>query len=202
MSLLLRSQPTQCDLSTGGIRRFLITNRADISALLYQDDNFNLVTALEYPAGSEAFFINIETAATETRLTETLNRTNGDIYDVQLVSNLVRLDEDKRQFLEELTVNAVFVIIEDRNGIFWVLGFDAPFRLTAYEAGTDGAGGVSQYNFTISGKSRYKMRQLDEAAANDLNVLVVDCSIYAGSTVSAVPGVLSQYFNCLVSDFF
>ena len=46
------------------------------------------------------------------------------------------------------------------------------------------------------------MRELSESAANGLNVLVTDCSAFAASQVQAIPGVLAQYFDCFVNDFF
>jgi hypothetical protein len=202
MSLLMKTEPKQCELSTGGVKSIFITNRNDVLSLLYTDDNFNIVTGLQYPGGSEAFFINFDTNDGVTTLTDTLEKNNGDLYRVEINTNLVRIDEAKRGFLEELHTNPVLVVIQDRNSKFWIVGFDAPLRMRTYEGETDTAGGVSQYSFSINGKSRFKMRELSAAAAAGLNILTNDCGQFAGAQVSATTGTLAPFFDCFVNDFY
>lgn len=203
MSLLLITTPNVCEFSAGGIRKVILTNHSDIKGVLFTDDNFNLITGFEYPGGSEAFWLLYETTNEGTRLQETLiNDSAGDTYDIEFKANLVFLKEQHRAFMEELTVNKLSAVVEDNNGRFWFIGEDAPVTLTSYEAKTDNAGGVSEYNITLGLRSRYKMREVSAAAAATLPVLVTDCSAYAGFQIVAVPGAIGLYYNCAIQDFF
>ena len=202
MSCLLLTTPQVCSLSAGGVKKILLAPAADVGTLLFTDDNLNIVTGFQYQSFIAAFWIVLEPTRQQTKLTEAYSDENGPIYDVEISSNLVRIDEDKRGFFEELQSNPVAAVIQDYNDKFWIVGIDAPLRLTAYTAGTDPQGGISQYAFSLSGRSRFRMVELSTTAANGLFVLVEDCTIYAGFQISAVPGPIGQYYSCVINEFF
>ena len=202
MSCLLLTTPQTCNLSTGGVARILITPAADISGLLFTDDNLNLATGLSYPLGSAAYWLVVEANRQQTRISEAYSDENGPLYDVELVSSLVRMDEAKRGFFEELSNNQVAAVIQDLNGKFFIIGIDAPLLLNAYNAGTDAGGGVNQYTFTLSGRSRFRMVELSAAAAAGLFVLSTDCGAYSGAQVGSIPGPVGIYYPCVINEFF
>ncbi len=202
MSCLLLSTPNTCALSTGGVQRFLITPFSSLLSLTFTDDNLNLATGIQYPGGTGAVWLPLDANRQQTRLSETYSDENGPLYDIEVVSSLVRMDEVKRGFLDDVQNNQVAAIIQDLNGRFWITGTDAPLLLTAYNAGTDTAGGANQYTFTLSGRSRFKMVELDSAAAGALFVAATDCGAYAGFQIGNIPGPVGIYYPCIVNEFF
>ena len=202
MSCLLLTTPQTCDLSTGGVASILITPAADITALLFTGDNLNIATGLTYPLGASAYWIELAANRQQTRISEAYNDENGPLYDVELVSSLIRMDEAKRGFFEELQNNQVAAVIQDLNGKFFIIGIDAPLILNAYNAGTDAGGGNNQYTFTLSGRSRFRMVELSASAAAGLYVLSTDCGAYSGAQVGSIPGPVGIYYPCVVNEFF
>jgi len=125
------------------------------------------ITAL---SGATGAFYQIELPKDTASITETFNvsQVNGTAFFDQAVTISVQhLGSAKRAQIQLLAYNrASRVIVEDNNGVYWLLGLTRGCSLTAGTTATGTApGDATQYNFTLSAQEPEMMFQVATLAA-------------------------------------
>lgn len=125
------------------------------------------ITAL---TGGTGDFYQVELPKDTASITETFNvsQVNGTAFWDQAVTISVQhLSSAKRQQIQLLAYNrASRVVVEDNNGIYWLVGLTRGCTLTAGTTATGTApGDATQYNFTLSAQEPEMMYQVENLAA-------------------------------------
>lgn len=118
-----------CNSNIGGIKRVLLANADDVTAVSITDDVISAITMasskkfLEYQ-----FRPNTGSISSNYQVSD-----NGASPYVQtdLVMAFSRLETSKRVAIIALAQADLVAIVEDMNGKYWYLGYDAPLHLSA-----------------------------------------------------------------------
>jgi hypothetical protein len=150
MSCALTSGFTlDCRDSVGGIKAILVAevkNKGTITA------SAGVITAFTMASGKQ--FFRYEFRKQTGSFTETIvtNDENGTLfYEQSITAQLSRLEATKRNELFLLAKNNVMVIVEDRNGKYWLMGQEDGMVLSgAGQTGT-AMGDFNGYQLTFTG---------------------------------------------------
>jgi hypothetical protein len=123
-----------CAANMGGIKRVLLANRADVASITIGTDK---VTAITMESGKKFYEYNFKPGTSGMTSNWQVNRENGVKYvqtDLQMVFN--RMETTKRVEVEAMAQADLYAIVEDNNGLYWLLGLDNPLELSAGDGPT------------------------------------------------------------------
>lgn len=156
-----------CEPSMGGVKRVLLTNAADIATKTLTDNRVSAVT-MSGAAKFHEYLFKPETANFAS--TYQVNRTNGTLY-VQTLLQMAfsRMDTAKRVEIVAIAAAETVAIVEDMNGKYWFLGWDAPLEINAGDGGTGTArADRNGYGVTLEDDSLELPYEVDAAIVDAL----------------------------------
>lgn len=142
-----------CTPSMGGVVRVFVANHSDVSGVTVTDEQITAI-AMAATAKFKTFAFDPQTASLSSN--RTIDLAAGVNFVVsELLLQFRRMETSKRVALAALAVNDLAVIVEDANGKYWYLGFDAPVNASA----NDGLTGTSRtdrngYSITLQDNSK------------------------------------------------
>ena len=151
-----------CASNMGGIKRVLIANAADVTALTLSSDIISSITMATSKKFVEFFFRQNTSSMTSTWQ---VNNENGTNY-VQTLLAMVfnRMETSKRASIMALAQAEVVAIVEDNNGTFWYLGYDYPLLLNAGDGPTGTArADRNGYSVTLEDNSKALPYEVDDS---------------------------------------
>ena len=149
--ILTQGFALDCRDSVGGVKRVLITEHANINTLT---ETAGIVTTFTLNLGKQFFDYKLERnvgSMTDTQAGSVENGTN--IYTTEVVVVLNKLQSTVRNEWKLLAQNRLAIIVEDKNGKYWLCGKSTGMDLTSSNGATGTAGGDrSGYTFTFTGE--------------------------------------------------
>lgn len=150
-----------CASNMGGIKRVLLANRADISAITITS---NKVTGITMESGKKFYEYALRPGTSSMTSNWQVNRENGVKYvQTDLVMIFNRMETAKRIEVEAMAAGDLAAIVEDNNGLFWLLGNENPLEMSA----GDGPTGTAR-----SDRNGYSVTLQDDASTLPVEVLV------------------------------
>lgn len=157
-----------CTPNMGGIKRALIANADDVTAMTVTADQVNAITM-----ASGAVFVEFNFRKGSSHFTSTLNKddANGVSYvSTEIVLNFNRMETTKRVEMAALAVNEMCVLIQDSNDKWWAFGVDEPVLASA-GTGESGTARTDRNGYSITlldNAKSWPYEATDEAVADAL----------------------------------
>ena len=165
-NLTLKGLVNQCDSSRGGVKRVLI---ADRSTTITFAESEGVITGVTGGSWLQ-YYIRPNTSSFTS--TATIDAANGVNY-VETKLNLVftKIDAVKRLEMNALLVGEVYVIVEDANGVYHLLGKEEAVVATnaTAESGTVRSDG-NKYTLELTDTTSGFPLQLTDAAIEGLTI--------------------------------
>ena len=123
-----------CAANMGGIKRVLLANRADVSAITIGS---NKVTAITMETSKKFYEYNFRPGTSSMKPSYQISAENGTKFvqtDLLMIFN--RMETTKRVEIEAMAQADLYGIVEDNNGLFWLLGYDNPLELSQGDGDT------------------------------------------------------------------
>lgn len=118
-----------CAANMGGIRRVLLSNRADVTGITVTSNKINAITMA---TGKKFYEYGFRPGTSSMASNWQVNRENGVKYvQTDLVMVFNRMETAKRVEVEAMAQADLYAIVEDNNGLYWLLGYDNPLELSA-----------------------------------------------------------------------
>ena len=159
--------PRDCEPSIGGLKRLLLANREDVTAITVNNDMVSAITLASTKKFKEYRFLDETASATSTYQ---INKQNGSKYvqtDIVLVFS--RMETAKRVEISALANNDMIGIGEDMNGKFWLYGKDNEITATAGDGSTGTArADRNGYGITLQDNSLELPYEVDADIIDDL----------------------------------
>ena len=142
-----------CSPSMGGIKRVLLANRTDVASITISS---NKVTAITMESSKKFYEYNFKPGTSSMASNYQVNVENGVAYvqtDLQMIFN--RMQTTARVEVMAMAAADLYAIVEDNNGLYWMLGMDEPLILSA----GDGLTGTARtdrngYSVTLQDNSK------------------------------------------------
>ena len=118
-----------CAANMGGIKRVLLANQSDVTAIA---ETSNVVTTITMDTGKKFKEYNFRPGTGSLSSNWQVNAENGVAYvqsDLVMVFN--RMETSKRVEIIALAQADLYAIVEDMNGTYWLLGQYEPLVLSA-----------------------------------------------------------------------
>lgn len=184
-----------CDYTAGGVRRVLAIPRELFTGytLGSEDEVTGVITSI--PVWYE---FCLQDAVTVMNVAEDKGDA-GVRFIVSLAAATVYMSQQNRNVLESLRRRRLTLIIEDRNGRYWLIGEDGAARVENI-TGTTGAARTesNQYTFTFRAFTRWLPRTVSADVVENLQIGAIDCQAYVGLPIGDVP--MAVLLNCYVND--
>ena len=136
-----------CAANMGGIKRVLLANRADVASITIGTGK---VTAITMESGKKFYEYNFKPGTSSMTSNWQVNRENGVKYvqtDLQMVFN--RMETNKQVEVVAMAQADLYAIVEDNNGLYWLLGLDNPLELSAGD-GTTGTARTDRNGYSVT----------------------------------------------------
>ena len=142
-----------CNANMGGIKRVLLANRADVASITVTSNKVNAITM---ESGKKFYEYNFKAGTSSMSSNWQINAENGVAYvqtDLLMVFN--RMQTTARVEVMAMAAADLYAIVEDNNGLYWMLGKDEPLNLSA----GDGLSGTARtdrngYSVTLQDNSK------------------------------------------------
>ena len=123
-----------CAANMGGIKRVLLANRADVASITLTSGK---VSAITMESSKKFYEYNFKPGTSSMTSNWQVNRENGVKYvQTDLVMVFNRMETTKRVEVEAMAQADLYAIVEDNNGLYWLLGLDNPLELSAGDGPT------------------------------------------------------------------
>lgn len=140
-----------CNTSVGGIKRIYVANWSDVAEVTEADGVITGITMATGTSGDTKFkeyaFRKQTGSMTSTLNVNEQNGTHFVQTDISLV--FTRMETSKRIELSALSLGQLMVIVEDANGIYWLVGKEQYVSASAGGAQT-GQAATDQNAFTLT----------------------------------------------------
>ena len=156
-----------CASNMGGIKRVLLANQSDVTAVTVTS---NAVSAITMDTGKKFKEYNFRPGTGSLSGSYQVNAENGVAYvqtDLQMVFN--RMETAKRVEIVAMAQADLYAIVEDNNGKYWLLGYEEPLNLSAGDlasgtARTDRNG----YSVTLTDNAKEPPMEVDSSIISGL----------------------------------
>lgn len=151
-----------CRDGVGGIKEIYITELANIAGATL---TAGVITALTGAvAKMQTYALDKEFASATEKINN--NDANGTVfYDQTVKLKLKKLTTVKRNELRLAVQNLLGVMILDRNGVYWMLGYENGLTLSGDGVTGNGMGDFNGYDLTLVGKEGQPMYEVDGTLA-------------------------------------
>lgn len=167
--------PKDCAYSSGGVRGVWFANRDDVAATELTDGIITTITMAETSGGAGAAtpakFKSYAFQKNTASFTSTLNvADNGSKYvSTELAVSFMKMDTAKRLEVDALAVADLVAIVQDANGKYWYLGYEAPLTVTGGTAQTGASrSDDNNYQLTLTDEKNGFLYEIAEAALADI----------------------------------
>lgn len=146
-SQILSGIAKDCLVNKGGIKRVILANRDDVTAVTITDGR---VTAITMASGKKFLEFGFRANTGNFSSTWQINSDNGTKY-VQTLLTMIfgRMDTAKRVAIMALAQADLIGIVEDANGLFWLLGYDDPLMLADGSDAQTGTARADRNGYTV-----------------------------------------------------
>ena len=121
-----------CTASMGGIKRVLLANQSDVTAIAITT---NVISTITMDTGKKFKEYNFRAGTGSMSSNWQVNVENGVSYvQTDLVMIFNRLQTAARVEVMAMAQADLYAIVEDMNGAYWFLGYDEPIYLSAGDA--------------------------------------------------------------------
>lgn len=141
-----------CDSGMGGVKRILVANHAEVTAVTVADSKISTITMASSAKFKEYNFKKGVAYATTTLNVDSANGINFKGTDLYIAIN--GMSTAKRVEMEALAAGELAVIFEDNNGKFFYLGKDNPVTASA---------GTGQTGAALTDRNGYDITLHDDA---------------------------------------
>lgn len=149
-----------CAGNMGGLKRVLLANRDDVASIAVASDK---VTAITMESGKKFFEYRFRPGTSSMASNWQVNRENGVKYvQTDLVMVFNRMETSKRVEVQAMAQADLYAIVEDNNGLYWLLGYDNPLDLSA----GDGLTGTARTD-----RNGYSVTLQDDSKAMPFEIL-------------------------------
>lgn len=159
-----------CTHTIGGIRAVYIANRGDVTAATMED---KVITAITMESGAKfhkyLFRKNSASNMVSTRGGDDAAGTH--VITTNIAMTFAMMDTDKRVEMDALSVGQFIVIVEDKNGRYWmpILPTDDYISATAGEGNTGTTTSeANQYTLTLTGEASHYPIEVEAVAMKDI----------------------------------
>lgn len=159
-----------CEPNMGGVRAIYLANRDDVTSIAVGTDSAitgTVITGITMASGKtfQEFTVRKNTCSMTSTLN--VNENGSNFVSTELSIILRRMDSNKRMAMNALILGECYAIVEDANGLRWLLGFDEPVTCTAGTGETGTAkGDANQYTVTLGDESMEYPYELNTASFN------------------------------------
>lgn len=127
---------TECGASMGGVRIATVRNRADVESITVVDGEVTAMTLAE-SAAEDAAVLAFRDQTCQLSSEGTIDDVQGvHFYTHTLAFRFPRMSASKRMSIHALTHAETIAVVKDNNGVYWLVGNEAPLRASAVTAGT------------------------------------------------------------------
>lgn len=154
-----------CESNIGGIRRLWLANYHDVTVTSDAGVVTNLAMKTEVKFKPYELWRNLS----DFSFTQA-DSTNGNVsFDVTLNAIFPRMNKEKRVEMEAITKAPLMAIVQDSNGLYWVLGTDEGLRSN----GSTGQTGVAksdsnQYQMVLTESAGYTPMPVEEDVVKEV----------------------------------
>lgn len=159
-----------CNNTIGGIRAVYIANRGDVTAATIEDE---VITALSLSSSAKfhkyLFRKNSSSNMVSTKSGDDAAGTH--VITTNVVMTFAGMDTEKRVEMDALSVGQFLVIVEDRNGKFWmpILPTEDYMAASAGEGNTGSTTSeANQYTITLTGDANHYPYEVEAAAMSSI----------------------------------
>ena len=118
-----------CSPNIGGIKRVLLANTSDVSALTVTT---GVVSAITMDTGKKFKAYNFNPQTSSLSSNYTVDQANNiKFVESDLVLVFAKMNTTARLEIAALAQADLYAIVEDNNGTFWLLGYDEPVGISA-----------------------------------------------------------------------
>jgi hypothetical protein len=155
-----------CKDTVGGIKKIYITELSNVTAVTENVSGY--VTAITKTAGKKFFTYNLESRGAN-NFTQNIqaDAAAGTVaYEQSVVANFVKLQYETQATLDNLIKNRLMIIVETKDGSYWMFGKLNGMEVTAGTANSGQAMNEFQgYQLTFTG--------MEKALANEVDSTVI-----------------------------
>ena len=141
---VLSGIPRDCEGSIGGVKRVLFINHDALGKVTVNEET-GVVTAIEATGKFQEYIPKKNTASFAPALT--VGDGDNRSYTATLVLNFGKMTAAKRVSVLPLLANELAAIVEDNNGIYWLVGKD--IALQATEGGGNTGTAMTDMSMTL-----------------------------------------------------
>ena len=151
-----------CAANMGGIKRVLLANQSDVTAIA---ETSNVVTTITMDTGKKFKSYNFAKNTGSLTSTYTIDAASGVKYVTsQLLLQFNRMNTTARVELTALSLADLRVIVKDANGLYWFLGYDEPVNASAGDGQTGTArSDANRYTITLEDTSAEMPMEVDDS---------------------------------------
>jgi hypothetical protein len=158
-----------CKDTVGGIKKIYVTELANVTAVTENASGF--VTSITKAAGKKYFTYELEPRG-QNNFTQAIqsDATVGTVaYEQTLTVNFVKLKYETQATLQNLIKNRLSVIIETKDGTYWLFGKDNGLEVTGGNANSGQAMNEFQgYTLTLSGMEKNLANEVSSSIISGL----------------------------------
>lgn len=159
-----------CAVNLAGVDRIYLANYDELKFELEAEDTTGIVTKGTLKASAKlGEYVPAKNTGSLTK-TMTKNESTGVRYwNNEIVAQFNSMKADKRAELDSLDGAPVAGLVKDKNGVYWVIGFEQYATVTAATGQTGAAPDDGNfYSITITDVTGARMRTMEKTAAETL----------------------------------
>lgn len=172
-SQTLSGLTNDCAANMGGVRKVYLANKADVAEITFTSEK---VTGITMANSAKFYGYDLRPNTASMNSTAQVNQENGTNYWqtlLQMVFN--RMETTKRVEVVAMAQGELCAIVEDANGVYWLLGKDAPLVLNA----GDGVTGTARAD-----RNGYSVTLEDDSLQPPYEILVGDGGVDLSAIVA------------------
>lgn len=159
-----------CNNTIGGIRAVYIANRGDVTAATIEDEVITALTLAESAKFHKYMFRkNSASNMVSTKGGDDAAGTHS--ITTNVVMTFAMMDTEKRVEMDALSIGQFLVIVEDRNGKYWMPILPTEDYMSA-SAGEGNTGSTTteanQYTITLTGEANHYPYEVEAAAMSTI----------------------------------
>lgn len=150
----------------GGVKKIFIIDSNKVESVTV-DSATEIITNMTITAGSEFVEYSVRKQVANITSTLTVNDVAGSVFcETVLTASFPKMNASKRLELKALSLGTLVVLVEDNNGVFWLMGHKHPVTMTTGGGATGtNFGDANQFTITLSSISDTLPYEVDSTFA-------------------------------------
>ena len=146
---------TDCGMSTGGVSEVFVFPYKSLHSYTFLPNNNSKIET--YRADALAVPLCVRASS---RLDEVMLEGQTPRFEATLTLSVSKMEWEKRIEIVKMIRQSYQIIVRDKNGKSWLLGYANPVRLTGYKATTDAVTGENTYELTFKVTEAAALREI------------------------------------------